>query len=52
MHFQRLADQKDYGKLKGEYIHLNEVLGDREAELSGLRGDCTQQLSLNKDLDN
>ena len=42
MHFQRLADQKEYAGLKSEYIHLNEVLGDREGELARLRTECTQ----------
>ncbi len=42
MHFQRLADQKEYGALKSEYIHLNELLGDRESELARLRAECTQ----------
>lgn len=51
MHFQRLNDQKEYGKLKQEYIHLNEVLGDREGELAGLRQECTKQLGSNKDHD-
>lgn len=51
MHFQRLNDQKEYGRLKSEYIHLNEVLGDRESELAGLRQECTQQLGFNKDLE-
>lgn len=41
MHFQRLADQKEYGALKSEYIHLNEVLGHRESELADIRNKCT-----------
>lgn len=51
MHYQRLNDQKEYGRLKQEYIHLNEVLGDRESELANLRQECTQQLGMNKDLE-
>lgn len=51
MHFQRLADQKDYGALKSEYIHLNELLGDRESELARLRAECTQQLGFNKEME-
>lgn len=51
MHFQRLADQKEYGALKSEYIHLNELLGDRESELARLRAECTQQLGFNKEMD-
>ena len=51
MHFQRLADQKEYAALKSEYIHLNEMLGHREAELADQRQKCTQQLGYNKELE-